>query len=171
MTANKDTPNRLRHGQAVALQYAAQILINVNRQPQLVQSVLSPPQLNTENAVETTTLGCNYAARILLPFILELALKALIAKHRNDQAEGTHRLCRLHDALPANLRDELNRDFEYIKSSQVPEETRSLREILIDHDNDFPDWRYLDDAEKLFAAPIETLQYVTCSVLNIYNNS
>ncbi len=171
MTANKETPNRLRHGQALALQYAAQVLINVNREPQLVQRVLSPAQLGAENAVQTTTLGCNYAARIVLPFIVEVALKALIAKHSNDQAEGTHRLCRLHDALPANLQDELNRDFESTKCSQVPEETRSLRAVLVDHDNDFPEWRYLDDAEQLVAAPIDTLQYVACSVLNVYNNS
>lgn len=171
MTANRTTPNRLRHGQALALQYAAQILINVSREPQLVQRVLSPAQLNAKNAVRTTTLGCNYAARIVLPFIVEVALKALIAKHSNDQAEGTHRLCRLHDALPADLQDELNRDFENTKCSQVPEEARSLREVLVDHDNDFPDWRYLDDAEHLLAAPIDVLQYVACSVLNVYNSS
>lgn len=171
MTANRDTPNRLRHGQAVALQYAAQILINVNREPQLVQRVLSPAQLNAENAVNTTILGCQYAARIVLPFIVEVALKALIAKHSNDQAERTHRLCGLHDALPANVQDELNRDFENIKCSQIREETRSLRDVLVDHDNDFPDWRYLDDAEHLLADPIDALQYVACSVLNVYNSN
>ncbi len=133
--------------------------------------VLSSAQLNAEIAVKSTILGCNYAARIVLPFIVELALKALIAKHRNDQAEGTHHLYRLHDALPANLQDELNCDFENVKRSQIPEETRSLREILIDHDNDFPDWRYLDDPEHLHADSIDGLQYVACSVLNVYNSS
>jgi len=167
----RDTPNRLRHGQALALQYAAQILINVNREPELVQRVLSPAQLNARNAVETTILGCNYAARIVSPFIVEVALKALIAKHNNDQAEGTHHLCQLHDALVPHLQDELNRDFENVKSSQVPKERRSLREVLVDHDNDFPDWRYLDDTERLLADPIDTLQYVACSVLNVYNSS
>lgn len=171
MTASQDTPNRLRHGQALALQYAAQILKNVNREPQLVHRVLSSAQLNAEIAVKSTILGCNYAARIVLPFIVELALKALIAKHRNDQAEGTHHSYRLHDALPANLQDELNCDFENVKRSQIPEETRSLREILIDHVNDFPDWRYLDDPEHLHADSIDGLQYVACSVLNVYNSS
>ena len=171
MTAIRDTPHGLRHGQALALQYALQILINVNREPQLVRRVLSPTQLNAENAVETTILGCNYATRIVLPFIVEVALKAIIAKHNNDQAEGTHRLYQLHDALPANLQDELNRDFENVKRSEIPEEMRSLRNVLVDHDNDFPDWRYLDDAEHLVVAPIDTLQYVACSVLNVYNSS
>lgn len=171
MTANTDTPNRLRHGQALALQYGAQVLINVNREPQLVQRVLSPAQLQTENAVETTTLGCNYAARVVLPFIVELALKALVAKHNNDQAEETHRLCRLHDALPANLQDAVNCDFDNTERSQIPEETRSLRKVLLDHDNDFPDWRYLEDTEQLLADPIDALQYVACSVLNVYQNS
>ena len=171
MVAIMDTPHGLRHGQALALQYAVQILINVVREPQLVRRVLSPAQLNAENAVETTILGCYYAARVVLPFVVEVALKALIAKHNGDQAEGTHRLCQLHDALPANLWDELNRDFENLKRREVPEETRSLREVLVDHDNDFPDWRYLDDAEHLVVAPIDTLQYVACSVLNVYNSS
>lgn len=167
----RHTPNRLRHGQALALQYAAQILINVNRDPRLVQRVLSPAQLNARNAVEATALGCHFATRIVSPFIVEVALKALIAKHNNDQAEGTHHLCELHDALHREQRRELNLDFESVKRSQVPEETRSLREVLVDHDNDFPDWRYLDDAERLLADPIDTLQYVACSVLNVYNSS
>ena len=148
-----------------------QILINVNREPQLVQRVLSPAQLNAENAVETTILGCNCATRIVLPFTVEVALKALIAKHSNHQAEGTHRLCQLHDALPANLQDELNRNFENVERSELPEEMRSLRNVLVDHDNDFLDWRYLDSAEHLVVAPIDTLQYVACSVLNVYNSN
>ena len=172
MTATKHTPNRLRHGQALALQYAAQVLINVNREPQLVHHVLSSTRLKARNAVETATLGCSYAARIMSPFIVELALKALIAKHNYDQAEGTHRLCCLFDALrPRNLQHELNHDFENIKRSEIPGETRSLREILVDHDNDFPGWRYLDDAKQLHTDEIDILQYVASSVLNVYNNS
>lgn len=164
-----DTPHGLRHGQALALQYAVQILINVRRQPQLVRHVMSPAQLSANNAVETTILGCNYANKIMLPFIVELALKALMAKHNNDEAERTHRLCELHDALPANLQDKLKRDFENIKRSEMLDETRSLRSVLFDHDNDFPNWRYLDDADLLVVAPIDTLQYVACSVLSVYN--
>ena len=171
MTAFRKTPHRLRHGQAIALQYAAQILININRTPQLIRSVLTPDQLNSENATETTILGCQYTTRILLPFIVEVALKALIAKHNNDQAEGTHQLCQLYDALPADLKNELCCDFEGLKRSEAPGETRSLRKILADHDNDFPDWRYLDDAEHLVSTPVDTLQYVACSVLNVYNSN
>ena len=172
MTTHRNTPNRLRHGQALALQYAAQILINVNRGgPQIIQGVLSPAQLGAENAVKTATLGCRHAARIMLPFIVELALKALIARHGNDQAQRTHRLTRLYDALPVKLENKLNCDFETVKRSDIPGETRSLREILLDHDNDFHDWRYLDDPENLLVDSIYTLQFVACSVLNIYNNN
>ena len=170
MTATKYTPHARRHGQALALQYAAQILINVNREPRLVQRVLSPDQLKAGNAVDTTVLGCNYATKIMLPFIVELALKALIAKHNNDRSESTHSLCKLYDALPASLQDELNRDFENIRPSGIFAEPRSLREVLVDHNNDFPDWRYLDNAERLVVAPIDALQYVACSVLNVYNS-
>ena len=171
MTATRYTPHALRHGQALALQYAVQILINVSREPQLVRRVLSPAQLNAKNAVDTTILGCNYAARIALPFVVEVALKALIAKLNNDQSEGTHRLCKLYDALPANLQDQVNRDFDNLKRSEVPEETRTLRKVLVDHDNDFRDWRYLDDADHLVVASIDMLQFVACSVLNVYNSN
>ena len=171
MTSRKETSHRLRHGQALTLQYAAQILMNVHREPEIIPRVLSPDQLNAERSAETTALGCGYAARILLPFLVELALKALIGKANNGPVERTHRLCRLHDALPAVLQDNLDLDFEKLKLSETPEETRSLRQILLDHDNDFPDWRYLDGPEGLATAPILTLQYVACSVLNVYNST
>lgn len=169
MAATKRPPHALKHGQALALQFAVQILINVDREPQLVRHVLSSAQLNAKNAVETTNLGCNYAARIVLPFIVELALKALIAKHNNDQSERTHHLSKLYDALPTNLQHELNQDFENLKQTDVPEEVRSLHKVLVDHDNDFPEWRYLDDPQHLVAASVDTLQFVACSVLNVYN--
>lgn len=171
MTSSQKTSHRLRHGQALALQYAAQILMNVHREPKIIPRVLSPDQLKAEHSAETTALGCGYAARIVLPFIVELALKALIGKNNNGPAERTHRLSRLHDALPAVVQDNLDVDFERLKLSETPEETRSLRQILLDHDNDFPDWRYLDDPEGLATAPILTLQYVACSVLNVYNST
>ena len=66
MTPSHETSHRLRHGQALALQYAAQVLINLDRDPRLVPRVLLPGQLNAANAVETALLGCGYAARILL---------------------------------------------------------------------------------------------------------
>lgn len=170
MTVSRKTPHRLRHGQAVALQYVAQILINIDRKPQLIRSVLTPEHLKAENAIDATILGCHYTTRIVLPFIVEVALKALIAKHNCDQAEGTHRLCQLYDALPPDLKNALCCDFDELKSSEHPEETRPLRKILADHDNDFPDWRYLDDADNLVSSPVDTLQYVACSVLNVYNS-
>lgn len=171
MARGRETSHGLRHGQALALQYAAQVLINLDRDPRLVPRVLSPGQLNAKNAVETALLGCDYAARIILPFTVEVALKALVAKHNDGRADPTHHLCELHDALPRELRDALSGDFERTKYSEAPEETRSLRQVLIDHDNDFPRWRYLDDAERLVTAPILTLQYVALSVLNVYNST
>ena len=169
MMAIKHTPHGLRHGQALALQYAVQILMNVKREPEIVQRVLSAAALNAKNAVKTTVLGCEYATRIMLPLVVEVALKALVAKDNNDEAEGTHRLCELHDALRRNVQGELNREFEHIKRSELPVETRSLRGILADHDNDFLDWRYLDDADRLLGDSIDTLQYVACAVLSVYN--
>ncbi len=71
--------------------------------------------------------------------------------------------------MSGNLQDQPNHDFENFKRSLVPEETRSLREVLLDHDNDFPDRRHLDDADQLLADSFGALRYVVCSALNVYN--
>ena len=171
MTAQQNKLHRLRQGQALALQYATQILINSQREPQIIRRVLSGAQLAATDAVSTTVLGCNYAARMLLPFVVELALKALIAKHNNDQGAWGHRLSRLYDDLPPNVQIELERDFEQIRRTEFPVETRTARKILADHDNDFPEWRYLDDPSKLVSGPVDTLQYVVCAILNVYHST
>ncbi len=168
MTTRQHPLHHLRHGQALALQYAAQILINSQRDP---RRALSGAQLAATNAVNTTALGCQYAARILLPFVVELALKALIGKHNNDQGSWGHHLSKLYDELPANVQAELERDFAHIKRTEMPAETRLARDILADHHHDFPDWRYLDDPNKLVSGPVDTLQYVACSILNVYNST
>ena len=169
MTTQQDELHRLRHGQALAIQYAAQILINSQRDPQIIRRALSGAQLAATNAVSTTALGCEYAARFLLPFVVELALKALVARHRNDQGAWGHRLSKLYDELPACVQVELERDFEQIRRTEFPVETRTVRKVLAGHDNDFPEWRYLDDPTKLVGGPIFTLQFVASAVLNVYN--
>ena len=171
MTVQQNKLHRLRHGQALALQYATQILINSQREPQIIHRVLSGAQLAATNAVNTTALGCNCAARMLLPFVVELALKALIAKHNNDQGAWGHHLSKLYDELPPNVQVELERDFEQIRHTEFPVETKTARKILADHDNDFPEWRYLDDPSKPVGGPIYTLQHVASAVLNIYNST
>ena len=109
--------------------------------------------------------------RHLSPFVVELALKALVAKHNDDEVVQVHRLSKLYDELPARVQVELAGDFEHIKHTELLTETRSAREILVDHDNDFPDWRYLDDPSDLVGDPIDALQYVACSVLNVYHST
>ncbi len=168
MTDQQDSFRRRRHGQALALQYAVQILINSSREPQVIRRALSGGQLAATNAVSTTALGCEYAVRFLSPFVVELALKALIAQHNNDEAWG-HHLSKLYDELPTDVQVDLERDFGQMRRTELPTETRSAREILADHDNDFPEWRYLDDPSKLVVGAIDTLQYVACAVLNVYN--
>lgn len=169
ITPNMNTLHGLRHGQAVALQYVVQLLINLKRDPQIARHVLSGSQLAATNAIQTTAVGCHYATGFLLPFVVELALKALVAKHNTDQVAKEHCLSKLYDDLPCNVQDRLKRDFEHIKLSELPHETRALRTVLSDHDNDFPDRRYLDDPQGLVNTPIDTLQYVASSVLNVYN--
>ncbi len=165
MTAKEKT----RHGQAIALQYALQILLNATHDTRVVQLALSKTQLAAAGAVKTANLGCLYATRILSPFVVELALKALIARHSNDQTAHYHELSQLYDDLPPRVQDELETEFEHIKQSELPAETRCLKRILAAHNKDFTGWRYLDDPENLAGDPIYILQYVACAVLNVYN--
>ena len=162
--------HNLRHGQAIALQYAAQVLLNA-REPQIVRRALSGEQLAATNAVSTAALGCEYATRLLLPFVVEIALKALIGKYNNDQRAWGHHLSELYDKLPLNVRVELEHDFAHIKGTEIPAETRSVRNILVDHHLDFPNWRYLDDQSTLANGPSDVLQYVACAILNVYNST
>ena len=160
--------HRLRHGQAVALQYALQVLLNASRQPDLVRRVLSEAQLSATRAADVASLGCGYAARFLSPFVVEVGLKALIAQRTGNPAEPTHDLSTLFDALPDSAQSELEREFERTKLSEIPNETRSLREVLVAHRADFARWRYLDNPEGL-AGQNDLLQHVACTVLNVYN--
>ncbi|MCQ3805466.1 MAG: hypothetical protein KTV45_15475 [Acidimicrobiia bacterium] len=165
MTAKEKT----RHGQAIALQYALQILLNATRDSRVVHLALSEAQLAAAGAVKTANLGCLYASRILSPFVVELALKALIARHNDDQVARYHELSQLYDDLPPRVQDELETEFDHIKQSELPAETGILKEILAEHNRDFTGWRYLDDPESLADGPIDILQYVACAVLNVYN--
>lgn len=170
-----DDQQRLRHGQAVALQYALQVLLNVGRRPDLVRGVLSDTQLAAEGAVHSAVLGSGYAARILSPFVVEVALKALTAQRVGRRAAPTHDLVELYDGLhddqsPISAQSELDREFERIKMSEIPDETRSLREVLEAHGDNFVRWRYLDDPVGL-EGQADLLQYVACAVLNVYNTA
>lgn len=165
-----DTLDKLRHGQALVLQYAAQVLLNVSEGgPEVVGKVLAKEQLTADNAINTTIFGCTYATRIVLSFALELALKALISKHNNNPAPNIHNLSGLYNIL-SDLKNELDLDFENTKSSYIPDEIRSLSEIIYSHKYDFQNWRYLDHAENLMGDDIYILQYVICSVLNVYDS-
>ena len=159
----------LRHGQALALQYALQVLVNSSQSPQVIERSLTEAQLAAANAIPTAALGCEYATRVLSPFVVELALKALIAKHGDSQVAHGHELSELFDDLPLGAQGDLEREFEHMKQSDMLAETRSLREILAAHSRDFTGWRYLDDPKSLEADPIDMLQYIGCAVLNVYN--
>lgn len=159
----------MRHGQALAIQYALQILVNSSRSPQVIESALTKAQLAATNAIQTAALGCEYVSRFLSPFVVELALKALLARHDDGLVAHGHGLSELFGDLPLGVQGDLEREFERMKQSDMPVETRSLREILAAHSRDFTGWRYLDDPESLGADPIDTLQYVACAVLNVYN--
>lgn len=163
----KNAPPALRRGQAIALQAAIQVLIRVNRQPRLVRYLISGTTVDGGVPAETTALGCGYLARIMQPFMVEVALKALIGEQSGGQAPSTHNLAELHQALLLESRKALDVEFERVKRELHLDEARSLAEVLADHRTDFPNWRYLDAAESLHADPFEVLQLVAGVILTM----
>lgn len=164
---NFQTPYTLRQGQAIALQYSVQVLLRVYRYPELVQLLSLGKTSGGDDATSTTILGCGYGARILMPFVVEMALKAIITKHNRNEAPRTHDLTELFNQVHSELRDEIILEFEHIKKSSKPVDGRSLGEILHAHHRDFEGWRYLDAPEKLDTTELETLQYVASAILTV----
>ena len=164
---NSQNSYTLRQGQAIALQYAAQVLLRVCRHPELVQLLSFGKTSGGDDPTSTTILGCGYGARILIPFVVELSLKALITKHNGDQAPRTHDLTELFNQISSELRDEIIQEFERIKQSSELVESRSLGEILHAHHHDFEGWRYLDSPEMLEMTELETLQCVVSAILTV----
>ena len=104
---NFQTPYTLRQGQAIALQYSVQVLLRVYRYPELVQLLSLGKTSGGDDATSTTILGCGYGARILMPFVVEMALKAIITKHNRNEAPRTHDLTELFNQVHSELRDEI----------------------------------------------------------------
>lgn len=162
-----DTSHKLRHGQALSLQYALFILTKLSRCPKSIRSLFHGIRtVGDGDPAEMAGLGCFYATQIMVPFVAELAIKALIEKHGNNKAPNTHNLRVLHDNLSQELRDAVEQEFKKIKHSH---ETRSASDILGQHTMDFPGWRYLDSPEQIQTDPLDSLQFITYAVLTVYN--
>lgn len=91
--------------------------------------------------------GLTQTVTIILPFTLEMALKALHQELRpNDEVKRTHNLWYLFDSLPSDVKARINSQWEEL-SSQNNQPTRyTICEFLKKHKLDFEKWRYMEQS-------------------------
>ena len=160
----------IRQGHAIALQYAAAVLTRMANEPKRLMS-LGLESVRTGESNEAAALGCLLAARILCPLIVELALKALIARTNGDDTPATHDLNKLFVLLPLDIQETISREFDRIKQENLYlEDERTLEQVFLDHRSDFVGWRYLDSPKDLAGIRLETFHYAICAILNIYED-
>ena len=162
---NIPTSHRHRHGQAIAIQHAAAVLMTMANEPRRLMS-LGLESIMTGESTEAAALGCLIAARFLCPLTVELALKALIAMTNDDAAPATHDLICLLELLPQDIQNTISQEFDRVKKENNDlEDKRTLEQIFRDHRSDFVDWRYLDSIEELAGIRLETFHYAICAIL------
>lgn len=167
----KDSPTSdKRQGHAIALQHAAAVLTRMANKPNRLMS-LGLESARTRESTEAAALGCLFAARILCPLIVELALKALIDRTNDDDAPRTHDLSDLFEQLSLDIQETISQEFDRIKREHYYlEDERTLKQVFLDHRLEFVGWRYLDRPDDLAGIRLETFNYAICAILNIYED-
>ena len=79
-------------------------------------------------------MGTCLVAGMTVAFACEVGMKAILMA-RLDEAEKTHDLLKLHDALPADSRERLEADFS------------EIARVLRDHRHTFGKWRYFEASD------------------------
>lgn len=164
---------KLRHGQALAIQWVTFLLQKVvedidNGGEKTRELIGNAQSVGKFNDLKTIALGYHYVLGSALPLAIELALKALLLKE-GVTPRRTHDLLSLYSGLPELTRTMLQDKFQTLDEIDGYSERMSL--ILENHRTDFPDWRYLDSAGKLFKEENKKLQIAICTLLEIYNSS
>jgi len=117
--------------------------------------------------LDTLAIGCLYVVNFVLPFAIELSIKAILAKEGKD-SKFVHDLFMLYKELSEETKQLIQN--EYIKQCRCCEfhEIDSFENLIIEHKTDFVGWRYLDNAENLKRND-KKMQIAICALLEIYN--
>lgn len=159
---------KLRHGQALAMQWVVYSLQKMNSDIKnnggVTKNLIGDAKsVNGSNDLDTLATGCDYVVNFVLPFAIELALKSLLLKE-GKTAGRIHGLLDLYNKLPESTRNSLQDN--YIKNQKV--ERITFEKLLDNHKDDFINWRYLENAE-LLNKDEKKMQLALCSILDIYN--
>ena len=168
-TFTKSNEQKIRHGQALAMQWVAFALQKLSLDADS-GGEKSGLLLGYQNSVDKTdgfktlAIGCNYVIGFVLPLAIELALKSFIAKE-NSFPPKIHNLSKLFAKISSSSRNKIERKYAELTDNV---DINSFSKLLGDHSNDFEDWRYLDNAEILKREEIK-LQYSLSAILEVYN--
>ena len=113
--------------------------------PLRVSAVVPVSHRKPSDAALMARMGTCMVAGMTAAFACEVGMKAILMT-RLDEAEKTHDLLKLHDALPVDSRERIEADFSEIAS------------VLRDHRHTFDRWRYFEASvsEDAMAALVNT---------------
>lgn len=161
------------HGQALSMQWVGYALNKISTDinaggdisKQLLDSVKS---LDKIEGLKALSIGCNYVINFLLPFTLELSLKALLAKE-GIEPNPKHNFLIHYNRFSGKMKQRLQNEYSNQCKLGGCHETGSLVQLLTVHQNDFVDWRYLENAEKLKREEKE-MHIAIYTILEIYSS-
>lgn len=170
----RDSRNKeLLHGQALAMQWVGfamqKIMEDVKVGGTKTQQLLGNAKtVGNNSGIETLSLGCSYVVNFVLPFTIELALKALLTKE-NVNSGNIHDLLDLYNNLPEQIKSNLDAQYQSLSANGTTSGSQSLlKNLLKEHRKDFVSWRYLENVENLKRDEKE-MQFAICAILDIYN--
>lgn len=155
----------LLHGQSMAIQWVVFALTQINKDINDNNCEITKLLLERATSVEgvddykALEIGCVYSSNFILPFAIELGFKSLLVKNGISYGK-VHKLIYLYDLLPEEIRNR-------IEDKMANMGKFDIKNILSNHDNDFVEWRYLENTEQL-NTDIRKLQMVLCTILDVY---
>lgn len=151
---------KLRRGQCQSLQWTITLLNKVNDAIDKGEDVIKISEISDKQRdYKALQLGNTITECFLLPFSIELGLKAILEKEKG-KGIMEHSLTKIFDNFSKETKDELNKIYKLQCGRK-----KNIREILEKHKNDFIGWRYLDNPENL-QMNYKELQYVIYSILD-----
>lgn len=161
-----------RRGEAMAMQWVGfalqKIIADTAQGGNLANMLLGEARsVGGEKGTSILKLGCAWTQNVVLAFAVELSLKALLVK-QDGHHEHTHKLVDLYDKLSEETQNKI--ESEYLKALEEggSKSDKSLIQLLTDHQDDFVEWRYLDNVDENLDSEPNELQLAICAILNVY---
>ncbi|MFV0421069.1 HEPN domain-containing protein [Oleidesulfovibrio sp.] len=163
-----DTESKLRHGQAMSMQWVGyllrQVIADIDHGGANTINILKHARsVDSSTGLIPLKAGCTYVEQFFLAFAIELGLKALLLDE-GVAPPFKHDLSYLYNTLTKDTKERLQTAMD----SMAP--TLDMSIFFQTHKDDFINWRYLENIELQETAPQE-LHLVICAILDVYNKN